>query len=100
MITYQGASPFALLGNIGDEVFFVSDVWHRRMPTTIKDKGRLFLQVQYGRRDIAQRLQTTDRVNCLSDEAIGRIKTDRQKTVVRLHLLGFITRRSEAANRR
>ena len=89
MISYQGVSPSAPLGKAGDVVFFVSDVWHRRMPTTEEDKGRFFLQVQYGRRDIAQRLQTSDRVNYLSDEAISRAKTDRQKTVVGLHPPGF-----------
>ena len=75
MMTYLDASPVAPLGKIGDAVFFVSDVWYRRMPTTGKDKGRLFLQVLYGRRDIAPRLQTTDRADCLSDEAVGRAKT-------------------------
>ena len=89
MISYQGAAPSAPLGKAGDVVIFVSDVWHRRMPTTPDDQGRFFLQVQYGRRDIAQRLQTTNKVNYLSDEARERAKSDRQKTVVGLHPPGF-----------
>ena len=89
MISYQGTAPSAPLGKAGDVVFFVSDIWHRRMPTTPDDQGRFFLQVQYGRRDIAQRLQTTDKVNYLSDEALERAETDRQKSVVGLHPPGF-----------
>jgi hypothetical protein len=41
--------------------------------------------VHYGRRDIAQRIQTTDVANQLSDDAIARAKTEREKTVVGLH---------------
>ena len=47
--------------------------------------GRLFLQVHYGRRDIAQRIRTTDVANQLSPEAIARATTDRERTVVGLH---------------
>lgn len=89
MISYQGTGPSVPLGKAGDVVFFVSDVWHRRMPTGPDDKGRFFLQVQYGRRDIAQRLQTTDIVNHLSDEAIERAVSEREKTVIGLHPPGF-----------
>jgi hypothetical protein len=89
MISYQGRRPVAPLGRAGDVVFFVSDVWHRRMPTGPGDQGRFFLQVQYGRRDIAQRLRTTDRVNHLDDRAIARAITDRQKSVIGLHPPGF-----------
>ncbi len=89
LITYEGNEPVAPLGRAGDVVFFVSDVWHRRMPTGPDDKGRFFLQVQYGRRDIAQRLRTTNLANHLSDEATDRALTDREKTVVGLHPPGF-----------
>lgn len=89
MITYQGTDPVAPLGHAGDVVFFVSDVWHRRMPTGPEDQGRFFLQIQYGRRDIAQRLRTTDDINHLSEQAIARALTDRHKTVVGLHPPGF-----------
>lgn len=89
MITYDGAEPDAPLGCAGDVVFFVSDVWHRRMPTGPMDEGRFFLQVQYGRRDIAQRIRPTTVVNHLSDQAVARARTDRQKTVVGRHPLGI-----------
>lgn len=89
MISYEGRQPVAPLGLAGDVVFFVSDVWHRRMPTAAEDQGRFFLQVQYGRRDIAQRVRTTDQVNHLSGEAVARAVTDREKTVVGLHPAGF-----------
>jgi hypothetical protein len=88
-IFYEGRGPVVPLGAAGDVVFFVSDVWHRRMPTGPDDTGRFFLQMQYGRRDIAQRLRTTDRVNHLSEAAIGRATTERERTVVGLHPAGF-----------
>ncbi len=88
-IFYEGRGPVAPLGAAGDVVFFVSDVWHRRMPTGPDDTGRFFLQVQYGRRDIAQRLRTTDRVNHLSEAAVSRAATERERTVIGLHPAGF-----------
>ena len=88
-IWYLGRGPEAPIGVAGDVVFFVSDVWHRRMPTGPDDSGRFFLQVQYGRRDIAQRIRTTDVVNHLSDEALVRARSDRERTVVGLHPPGF-----------
>ena len=88
-IAYQGGGPVAPIGERGDVVFFVSDVWHRRMPTGPDDTGRFFLQVQYGRRDIAQRLRTTDAVNHLSPDAVARAVSDRERTVVGLHPAGF-----------
>ena len=59
------------------------------MPTGPDDQGRFFLQVQYGRRDIAQRLRLTADANHLSEEAVARAVTDRQQTVVGLHPPGF-----------
>lgn len=88
-IFYEGQGPVAPIGAAGDVVFFVSDVWHRRMPTGPNDTGRFFLQVQYGRRDIAQRLRTTDLVNHLSSDAQARAISDRERTVVGLHPPGF-----------
>ncbi len=89
VISYKGSGPVAPLGVEGDVVFFVSDVWHRRMPTGPDDTGRFFLQVQYGRRDIAQRLRTTDNANHLSLDAIARAGSERERTVVGLHPAGF-----------
>ena len=88
-IFYEGRGPVAPIGAAGDVVFFVSDVWHRRMPTGPDDTGRFFLQMQYGRRDIAQRLRTTDRVHHLSSEAVERAVTERDRTVAGLHPAGF-----------
>ncbi len=88
-ILYEGRGPVVPVGAAGDVVFFVSDVWHRRMPTGPDDTGRFFLQMQYGRRDIAQRLRTTSKVNHLSEAAIGRASTERERTVVGLHPAGF-----------
>lgn len=86
---YERRGPVAPIGRAGDVVFFVSDVWHRRMPTGPGDTGRFFLQAQYGRRDIAQRLRTTNDVHHLSPEAIARAITDRERIVVGLHPAGF-----------
>ncbi len=84
-LTYNGQGVLPLLAEPGDVAFFVSDLWHRRMPTQPGDRGRFFLQIHYGRRDIAQRLRTTDNANHLSAEAIARAETPRDKTVVGLH---------------
>ena len=74
-----------LPASAGDVLLFVSDVWHRRLPTGDGDSGRFFLQVHYGRRDIAQRLRPTSEANSLSPDAIGRIRSRRGRTLVGLH---------------
>jgi len=84
-LDYEGQEVVPLLTRAGDVGFFVSDVWHRRMPTRDGDHGRFFLQAHYGRRDIAQRLLPTDAVNQLSSRAIARAKTPRERTVIGLH---------------
>jgi ectoine hydroxylase-related dioxygenase (phytanoyl-CoA dioxygenase family) len=84
-LTYDGRPPALMEVKAGDVVCFVSDAWHRGMPAQPGGKGRFFLQVHYGRRDVAQRIQTTDVANQLSDDAIARAKTEREKTVVGLH---------------
>ena len=76
-LTYDGRPPVVVEANAGDVALFVSDVWHRGLPATDDGRGRYFLQVHYGRRDIAQRMRTTDQVNQLSPEAIERAKTER-----------------------
>ena len=78
-----------LVAKAGDVGMFVSDLWHRRMPATNEDRGRFFLQVHYGRRDIAQRVRPTEEVNHLSDAARERAVEARQKTVVGLHNIHF-----------
>jgi hypothetical protein len=84
-LTYDGRPPVVIEASAGDVALFVSDVWHRGMPAGPAGRGRLFLQVHYGRRDIAQRLRTTDVANQLSPEAIERAKTERARTLVGLH---------------
>ena len=88
-LTWNGVSPVVLAAKAGDVQMFVSDIWHRRMPSGPGDPGRFFLQVHYGRRDIAQRIRGTALVNHLSPEAIERAVTERDQTIVGLHGLGF-----------
>ena len=88
-LTWNGVEPVVLAAKAGDAQMFVSDVWHRRMPSSAGDPGRFFLQVHYGRRDIAQRIRGTSIVNHLSPEAITRAVEPRERTVVGLHGLGF-----------
>tara|TARA_R110002110_G_scaffold197576_5_gene407706 strand:- start:188 stop:1042 length:855 start_codon:yes stop_codon:yes gene_type:complete len=84
-LTYndQGVEP--LLAKAGDIAMFVSDIWHRRMPTLDGEQGRFFLQAHYGRRDIAQRLRTSDQSNQLSPAAIERAKSKEEKAIIGLH---------------
>lgn len=89
-LLYQGRSPVPLVGAAGDVAMFVSDTWHRRLPPIPDgDTGRFFLQIHYGRRDIAQRLEPTSVVNHLSSDAVARATTARERTVVGLHPPGF-----------
>lgn len=83
-LTYDGRPPALLAADAGDVALFVSDVWHRGTPATGGD-GRCFLQVHYGRRDIAQRLRPTTEVNQLTGDAIERAVTPRQRALVGLH---------------
>jgi hypothetical protein len=84
-LTYDGRPPVVLELSAGDVALFVSDAWHRGLPAQPGGRGRYFLQVHYGRRDIAQRIRTTDEVNHLSPEAINRATTDRTRTLAGLH---------------
>ena len=82
----EGSSVVPLTGRGGaTSLLFVSDVWHRRMPTTPEDDGRFFLQVHYGRRDIAQRVHTTEQTHQVSAEATARATSDRDRSVLGLH---------------
>ncbi len=83
-LSYDGRPPVLLEGRAGDVALFVSDAWHRGTPAN-GGSGRLFLQVHYGRRDLAQRIRTTDEVNHLSEDAIERAVTTRQRTLIGLH---------------
>ena len=84
-LEYQDRKPIALLARAGDVALFASDVWHRRLPTGPRDAGRCFLQAHYGRRDLAQRLRPTARVNHLSEQAIARAASERERALIGLH---------------
>ena len=83
----EGVTP--LIANAGDAALFVSDVWHRRLPSAEGDAGRFFVQFHYGRRDIAQRLRTTAEVNQLSVEALERIDGTREAQLLGMHAPRF-----------
>jgi hypothetical protein len=85
-LSYNGRPPVVMEGRAGDVSLFVSDVWHRGMPSVPgHGRGRLFLQVHYGRRDIAQRIRTTSEVNQVSAEAVQRATTPRARALLGLH---------------
>ncbi len=84
-LTWNGRGVVPLIADAGDVCLFVSDVWHRRLPSLPGSRGRYFLQVHYGRRDIAQRVRTTLAVNHLSDEARQRANSERERQLLGLH---------------
>jgi ectoine hydroxylase-related dioxygenase (phytanoyl-CoA dioxygenase family) len=83
----QGAVP--IIAQAGDVALFISDIWHRRLAPGAGDPGRMFLQCHYGRRDLAQRIRPTFEVNHLSEEAIARAQTPRERRLIGLHPPGF-----------
>ena len=88
-LTFNNVSPIPLIAKAGDVALFVSDVWHRRLPTGPGDRGRYFLQVHYGRRDIAQRIRTTETVNHLAPNALQHVTTARERELLGLHPANF-----------
>ena len=88
-LTFNDQGCVTLLAEPGDVAFFVSDLWHRRVPTTKDDSGRYFLQIHYGRRDIAQRIKPTKLVSHVDEKLKVEIADERQKTMVGLHPPGF-----------
>jgi hypothetical protein len=84
-LLFDGRPPRVLEARAGDVTLTVSDVWHRGLPAGPGSRGRYFLQVFYGRRDIAQRLRTNAEANQLSPDAIARATTDRARTIIGLH---------------
>jgi hypothetical protein len=85
----DGRSAVPLIAQAGDVALFVSDIWHSRLPPGADDPGRVFIQCHYGRRDIAQRIRPTSEVHHLSEDALGRAKTPRQRTLLGHHPPGF-----------
>jgi ectoine hydroxylase-related dioxygenase (phytanoyl-CoA dioxygenase family) len=88
-LRWEGRSAVSIVAEAGDVALFVSDVWHRRLPSQFGDPGRMFIQCHYGRRDLAQRIRPSSAANQLSEEAVARARTGREKTLVGLHPLGF-----------
>ena len=88
-LSWQDRRPRLLTAQAGDAAFFVSDVWHRRMPPQVNDTGRFFLQIHYGRRDIAQRVKPTHKVNHLECSAHSQLESERDFTLFGLHRQGF-----------
>jgi len=88
-LEWNGHGVKPIVAQAGDVALFVSDVWHRRLAPGPGDPGRMFVQCHYGRRDIAQRLRPTSAVNHLSDEALSRAETARDKSLVGYHPLSF-----------
>jgi hypothetical protein len=84
-LSYQGRGVVPLLARAGDVCLFVSDVWHRRLPSADGDTGRFFLQAHYGRRDIAQRVRPTAEVNQVAPEAEARLGSERERSLLGLH---------------
>ena len=84
-LCYEEQDPVVLTAQAGDVCLFVSDIWHRRMPTMAGDNGRFFLQVHYGRRDIAQRVLPTSKVNHVAAPAASRISSARERQLLGLH---------------
>ncbi len=85
LLTWEGRGAVALTAEAGDVALFVSDVWHRRLPTGTGDTGRFFLQAHYGRRDIAQRIKPTSQVNHLTEAARSRVGSERERRLLGLH---------------
>jgi ectoine hydroxylase-related dioxygenase (phytanoyl-CoA dioxygenase family) len=88
-LTWEGKAAIPVVAQAGDVALFVSDIWHRRLPPSDRDPGRMFIQCHYGRRDIAQRIRPTSSVNHLSPETLSRAESEREKTLVGYHQPGF-----------
>jgi hypothetical protein len=84
-LTYGDRGMAVQIARAGDVGFFVSDVWHRRLPPSERSRGRFFLQTNYGRREIAQRVRSSSVVNHASRAAIKRARTKRDRQLIGLH---------------
>lgn len=84
-LPYRGRSREVHIAKAGDVGFFVSDVWHRRLPPAENAGGRLFLQINYGRREIAQRVLPTSEVNHTNEASRERAWNERARQLIGLH---------------
>jgi hypothetical protein len=88
-LRYGGRGGEVHVAEAGDVTFFVSDSWHRRMPTTEACRGRYFLQTAFGRREIAQRLRLPEHHHCVGEAALARATTERAREILGIHPPGF-----------
>lgn len=88
-LTYAGRGAVHHLVSAGDVDCRVSDVWHRRWPPAVEAQGRFFLQTNYARRDIAQRVIPTNVVNHASPESLARARNERERRLLGLHPQGY-----------
>lgn len=88
-LEYRGHHATAIVARAGDVGFFVSDSWHRRALPTAQSRGRFFVQTNYGRRDIAQRVLPPEQAHHASGDAIARATSERERTLIGLHRPGF-----------
>lgn len=84
-LTHGGRGAVHHLARPGDVSFFVSDVWHRRLPPAPESRGRFFLQTNYGRREAAQRVRPTQVVNHARRASIRRARTERERQLIGIH---------------
>jgi ectoine hydroxylase-related dioxygenase (phytanoyl-CoA dioxygenase family) len=84
-LPYHGCERAVHVARAGDVTFFVSDVWHRRLPPSEAGAGRFFLQTNFARREIAQRVLPTDEVNHASAVALARATDLRARQLIGLH---------------
>jgi hypothetical protein len=84
-LEFDGQRPVLHTVRAGDVDFRISDVWHRRWPPGPNARGRFFLQTNYARRDIAQRVLPTAQVHHVAPAAIARATTDRERRLLGLH---------------
>ncbi|MDF1800971.1 MAG: phytanoyl-CoA dioxygenase family protein [Planctomycetota bacterium] len=88
-LSYAGRPCVAMVAEPGDVSFVVSDAWHRRLPPRPEGKGRFFLQINYGRREIAQRVLPSERMHPSTPEAVERAKSERARQLLGIHGAGF-----------
>ncbi len=84
-LEHEGRRAVHHVARAGDVDFRVSDVWHRRWPPAAGARGRFFVQTNYARRDIAQRVLPTDAVNHASAASLARCQSDRERRLLGLH---------------
>jgi hypothetical protein len=84
-LQHAGRGAVRHIVRAGDVDFRVSDVWHRRWPPAAHAAGRFFLQTNYARRDIAQRVLPTAELHCATAAARERARTERERRLLGLH---------------